>query len=198
MHSTASSQLLLNQLSTVCIVQVLLNMDTPWSVVSLQGMTSLKKTDSPFPRNYQMLLVPQLVVRLHTHLPFVCLELAYVFHMLLPSLSSCVQHHLVFRKYCLCDLIYQLCILESSLKISEPCGQGMWYRDLILSLIIPRLLFSVGWPVRISVLTTTYCKNKLLWRGMEDTLMYEYGNKSLWLILIICLFSRKIALGHRP
>lgn len=61
--------------------------DLPWCVVNLPGVTTLKKTECPFPKSYQSPMDPQLRVRLPAHLPsscwnFVCLEIIRVLCML--------------------------------------------------------------------------------------------------------------------
>jgi hypothetical protein len=48
---------------------------------------------------------------------------------------------------------------------------------------------------RIAVLIGINCKEKLLWLILRDALICMYSSKSLGVILILCPFSRIIALG---
>lgn len=49
--------------------------------------------------------------------------------------------------------------------------------------------------LKVSVLTATYCKEKLLRWGLRETLIYGDSNKSLGTILILFAFSKITVLG---
>lgn len=64
----------LKKLSTVCVGQVLLSLDLPWSVIDITSVTPLKEIDSSLLSSNKIPVTPQLGVGIHTHLPSFMLE----------------------------------------------------------------------------------------------------------------------------
>lgn len=52
-----------------------------------------------------------------------------------------------------------------------------------------------GDQLQVSMLVTTYYKKKLVWRGMRDTLLCRYNDKSLGVSMTLSPFSRSFTIG---
>ena len=81
----------------------------------------------------------------------------------------------------------------------------LWHRSLCLEWrgLIKRCHLELSAPnfhslhivqLWVSVLIAIYCTEKYPWWGLSDVLIYGYSCMSSWVILLLCLFSRMIAI----
>lgn len=167
----------------------------PWSVVTLLGVTQSKTTDSPSPRRNQMSIAPQRgagLAHLLTPHAGICLSLGHVNAFRITA-NSCVKLPTVPAQSGFLDVVF--CLLALSIFLTPFFMMpDSWEEGNDLSIIFrvehSTVYYSpLACQFRTLELIVIYYKGKCLWWGMRAICIYEYREKSLKVLLILCLFN---------
>lgn len=162
---------------------------------SLLGPTSPKKTDCPSPNSHQLPITSQIEMRFHELLSHPCCSLGCInlmqVYMKSYPLWAHVCNSLVMSNtyFFAVDNHYFWFTILPPLFYDIPQAWGDGYGiDVTFRAECSLVSYSVCTDqLWVSALIVTYCKKKLLWRGLRDAPIYEYKHKHLSGSLILYL-----------
>lgn len=179
-------------------------MGQPWTVVDIPSVMPSKKTEFCLSRDSSLQLASWLLQEPGIYVLFFLLPLLssglslcrFFLHVLIVSAVILVSAMLRFETDVSLKLSTTFCSSQSGYFLFHidfwDLGGGLWQKYSFM-VLCSSLSLSVHCLVWVSVLISICYKKRLLWWKLNNSLTYGYSNMSLVIVLLLCLFSRIMA-----